>query len=500
MADRCACGRALITRPGDLEPTCAECRNLPDSCDCGPVRATRLAKARHALPPPGEAAADPLPDEPWTELGYARRLREVYGSRLRYVKAWNRWLVWDGRRWAHDQTGQAQRWAKLTARMMTDVVLASDDQAMIRDYYPVARKGETSASVAAVLTLASTEPGIAVAHEDLDADPFLLNCANGTLDLRTGELCPHDPANLITKAARAAYDPDAPGTVFTAFLERVQPDPAMREFLARLLGHSLEGRVTEHILPIFHGTGANGKSTLVTAVVQALGDYAGPADADLLTARSFDAHPTGVADLCGIRLARIDEGDKGRHLGEGTVKRLTGGDRLKARRMREDFWSFDPSHTFLMLTNHKPAVTGTDEGIWRRIRLVPWDQSIPPDERDLSFGDRLVPELDHILTWLADGYADWRALGLGEPEAVSRATAEYRGESDALGRFLAERCMNHGQVRSSELFAEWQKWCADENEEAGSQTAFSAELVNRGYDKKRTETGAFWKGLGLSVS
>jgi putative DNA primase/helicase len=506
VTDPCSCGRPLLTFAGDFEPTCPECRCKPDSCGCDRIspaktaRAVTAPKGRHRqLPPPGAITDDPLPDEPWTQLGYAHRLVEVYGGQMRYVPAWKRWLVWDGRRWAHDQTGYAQRHAKLIARGMTDVVLASDDADMRRDCYPIAEKGETNAFVSGVLSLASTEPEIAVAHDDLDADPFLLNCANGTLDLRTNELRAHNPADLITKVTTAAYDPSCPGATFAAFLERVQPDARMRTFLARLIGHALEGRVTEHILPIFHGAGANGKSTLVTAVVAALGDYAGPADADLLTARSWDAHPTGVADLCGLRLARIDEGDKGRQLGEGTVKRLTGGDQLKARRMREDFWSFDPTHTFLMLTNHKPVVTGTDEGIWRRLRLVPWDVIIPAEERDLSFGDRLLPELDYVLTWLVTGYADWKAHGLDEPEAVSAATAAYRGESDALGRFLDERCMNHGEVRSSDLFAEWQKWCAEESEEPGSQTAFSNDLTNRGYDKRRTEIGAFWKGLGLNA-
>jgi putative DNA primase/helicase len=455
------------------------------------------AAGRIRLPPPGSASEDPLPDEPWTELGYAHRLAEVYRGQLRYVHTWKRWLVWDGRRWAHDLTGQVQRWAKLTARAMTDVVLASDDPAFIRDYYPVARKGETSACVTSVLNLASSAEGVATAHGDLDADPFLLNCANGTLDLRTGGLRAHNPADLLTKMTGAAYDPDAPCPVFTGFLEDVQPDAGMRAFLARLLGHALEGRVIEHILPIFYGEGANGKSTLVTAIVAALGDYGGPADPELLTARSFDAHPTGTADLCGLRLARIDETNQGRRLGEGTVKRLTGGDRIKARRMREDFWSFDPSHTFLMLTNHKPAITGTDEGIWRRVRLVPWGVVIPDEKRDGELGARLALELDAILAWLVAGHADWKANGLGEPEAVAEATAAYRTESDAIARFLDEKCMNHGQVRSSDLFAVWQKWCAAESEEPGSQTAFSNELTNRGYDKVRQNSGWFWQSLGL---
>jgi putative DNA primase/helicase len=493
VPETCACGGRATSG------VCWQCGEKTAGCQCPPAKAVKGAKGKHRnLPPPGEIAFDPLPDEPWTQLGYARRLVHVHGGQLRYVPAWKRWLVWDGTRWAHDQTGQAQRWAKLTARRMTDVVLSSDDPDTRRDLYPVAEKGETSAAVASVLSLASTESGIAIAHEALDADPFLLNCANGTLDLRTGSLRGHDPADLLTKMTSAAYDPDARCPAFSGFLARVQPDGGMRQFLARLLGHALEGRVTEHILPIFHGTGKNGKSTLTTAVVSALGDYAAPADADLLVARSFDAHPTGVADLCGLRLARIDEGNQGRRLGEGTVKRLTGGDRIKARRMREDFWWFDPTHTFLMLTNHKPVITGTDEGIWRRIRLVPWGVVIPEEEQDKTLGDRLALEMDAILAWLVAGYADWKANGMGEPEAVSLATAAYRDESDAIARFLAEKCMGHGMVRSADLFAAWQKWCATESEEPGTQTAFSNELTERGYDKERKGAGMFWQGLSLT--
>jgi putative DNA primase/helicase len=444
-------------------------------------------------------AADPVPGEPRSELGYARRLVAVYGGRLRYVPAWRRWLVWDGQRWAQDATGQAARWMKAIARRLTCDALTIEDAKERQAALNLARKGESSAGISGALTLASTEAGIVVTPDDLDADPFLLNCANGVVDLRTGGLLPHDPAMLLTKMTRAAYDPAAAGPEFAKFLDRVQPDPAMRGYLARLLGHALEGRVVSHVLPIFHGEGGNGKSTLVDAVMAALGDYADAADAGLLTARTFDAHPTGVADLCGLRLAVLHETDAGRRLAEGTVKRLTGGDRLKARRMREDFWSFDPSHTFVMLTNHKPIVTGTDEGIWRRLQLVPWDVVIPAADRDEELPGKLTAELEAVLAWLVDGYRDWRVSGLGEPEQVTTATAAYRAESDALGTFLAQRCITGPgfTARSSELFARWSQWCAAESEEAGTQTAFSLALTNRGFDKKPTAVGNVWKGLGI---
>jgi putative DNA primase/helicase len=251
------------------------------------------------------------------------------------------------------------------------------------------------------------------------------------------------------------------------------------------------------------GTAAGGRTTRPgrrSGGPRSLGDYADAADPELLTAKTFDAHPTGTADLFGLRLAVLHESDHGRRLAEGTVKRLTGGDRVKARRMREDFWHFEPSHTFLMLTNHKPVVGGTDEGIWRRLRLVPWDVVVPKEERDEHLGDRLALELDAVLAWLAAGYRDWQENDLGDPEAVLTATASYRDESDALKRFIDDRCLtgSYYHVRSSELFSAWCRWCDAEGEEHGTQTAFSTALTNRGCDKKHTEAGNIWKGIGLA--
>jgi putative DNA primase/helicase len=450
---------------------------------------------RRTPAPSGAIDTDPAPDEPLTDLGYARRLIRVYGDRLRYVPAWRRWLIWDGCRWQPDATGQPARWMKAIVRLVTAAALDSGDDDMIRN----SLRGESAHAVSGALNLASTEPGIAVAHDQLDADPYLLNCANGTLDLRTGELRPHDPADLLTKVTRAAYRPGARSKAWSAFLATVQPDSAVRDYLGRLFGHSLEGRVAEHVLPICYGPGANGKSTFLNAVMFALGDYAAPADPELLTARDWTAHPTGTADLFGLRLAVLHETDHGRRLAEGTVKRLTGGDPVKARRMREDFWWFTPTHTFALQTNHKPLITGTDEGIWRRIRLIPWNVIIPAEDRDLNLGDRLALEADPILAWLAGGYRAWRTQGLADPEQVTAATGAYHDESDALSRFIDQRCITgpHFTARSAELFAAWSKWCAEEGVEHGTQTAFSLALVDRGFDKQPTRTGKVWSGIGL---
>lgn len=470
---------------------------MTDNDNVVPLTGAGIAN-KHVPPPP---KFDPMPEEPWTEYGYARRLIHVYSDRLRYVPAWRRWLVWDGTRWSPDGTGQAARWAKTIARLITTDARAIGDEKERKAAVSTARRGESSAGISGALTLAGTEDEVTVAPEDLDRDPFLVNCPNGTLDLRTGQLRDHDPADLLTKITGAAYRPDAVSDTWTGFLEQVQPEAAMRSYLARLFGHALEGRVIEHLLAICHGEGANGKGTFINAVLAALGDYADAADPELLTARTFDAHPTGTADLFGLRLAVLHEGDAGRRLAEGTVKRLTGGDRLKARRMREDFWHFAPSHTFVMLTNHKPLVVGTDEGIWRRLRLVPWPYVVPAADRDEHLGDRLTLDADAVLTWLVAGYLDWHEHGLGEPDTVVQATKAFRGESDALGRFIDEQCLVAAgfRTRSSELYGAWCKWCATEGEEAGTNKAFTDGLTNRGYDPpKKASVGMVWQRIGLA--
>ncbi|MCW2903376.1 MAG: hypothetical protein JWO67_5641, partial [Streptosporangiaceae bacterium] len=309
--------------------------------------------------PPDEPPArprldrDPLPHEPLTDLGNARRLVAVYGSRLRYVGSWRRWLAWDGRVWAEDVTGEAHRCAKAIGRALQIEATGLEPGDARKAYRKAADRAESAAGVAATLALAATEPEIAIRHEQLDADPWLLNVANGILDLRDRRLSPHDPAQLLTRITTAAYEPDAAREAFDGFLARIQPDPGMRSFLSRLLGHALLGKVVEQVMPVLHGAGANGKSVLVETVLSALGDYGATGDPALLT-DTGNPHPTGVADLFGRRLVAIHETDAGRRLAEGTVKRLTGETRVKARRMREDFWEFQASHTLLMITNHRP--------------------------------------------------------------------------------------------------------------------------------------------------
>jgi putative DNA primase/helicase len=401
--------------------------------------------------------------------------------------------------WSDDTTGEAHRCAKAIGRALQHEAAGRDPGDARKAYRKAADRAESAAGVAAMLTLAATEPEVAIRHEQLDADPWLLNVANGVLDLRDRRLTPHDPARLLTRITAAAYDTDAARPTFDEFLTRIQPDPAMRAFLARLLGHALLGKVVEQVMPVLHGAGANGKSVLVETVLSALGDYGATGDPALLT-DTGNPHPTGVADLFGRRLVAVHETDAGRRLAEGTVKRLTGETRVKARRMREDFWEFSASHTLLMVTNHRPVIRGDDEGIWRRLRLVPFDVVIPEAERDTRLGDRLLLEQSGVLTWLVDGYTAWTVDGLAVPDHVRDATSAYRAESDHLGQWIGDCCLTgpHYWAPARDLYQSWTTWARAEGLDPGTQNAFGRALADRGYDRAKSGT-VRWTGLALAA-
>lgn len=371
------------------------------------------------------------------QLRVAYRVAGAYADRLLHVGNVG-WHVWDGTRWARDERGDAQKavFATLKAALVEAVDLSARDREAL---HADVRRCETSAGVAGVLQLASALEPFAAIVGDLDADPHVLNTATGSLDLRTADVRAHDPEDRITKVCGTGYDPDAIAPAWEAFLAQALPDAQVREFLRRLVGLSLVGKSIEHILPLLTGTGRNGKGTFVRTMSAALGDYAIEAEPELFLARDR-AHPTGQLDLRGVRLATCQETDEGKRLAVATVKRLTGGDTIRARAMRQDFVQFEPSHLPMMITNHLPKVPADDPALWARLLVVPWDVSFLGRE-DTGLGDRLALELPGVLRWAVDGYRDYQQRGLDPPEAVKVATDRYRVSSDALAQFIADRCL-----------------------------------------------------------
>lgn len=423
---------------------------------------------------------------------FAYRLAKAYANRLMFVHGIG-WFAWDGTRWGEDDRGEATRAVLDILRSALGESL--DDKALRGDV----RKCESAAGISGVLQIASALEPFACTVNDLDADPYLVNVANGTLDLRTMQLSSHAPADRITKVTRAAYHPDAAAPAWEAFLARVLPDEDVRSFLQRYVGHGLAGRVSEHVLAILTGTGRNGKGVFYGAVGHALGDYASIAEPDLFMHRE-NAHPTGEMDLLGVRWVVVSESDRGRRLAEATVKRLTGGDRIRARRMRQDFVEFAPSHTAALVTNHLPRVSGDDPAIWARIRVVPFEVVIPPEERDPYLGEKLEIEADGILGWAVQGWLDYQAQGLAAPAAVVTATDAYQADSDAIGRFLTECCLlnPHMFVTVGDLYERWVRWSAEDGAEPIGKKAFGEAMDKRGHPAHRGTGGArVRRGIGL---
>lgn len=425
------------------------------------------------------------------QVRMAYRLARSHVDRLLHVHGIG-WHYYDGTRWAEDLRGHARR---AVLDVLSEALAESVGDKQLRA--DVARC-ESDAGISGVLGIASALVEFAATIDDLDADPYLLNCANGTLDLRTGELRPHDPRDRLGKVAAAAYRPEVDGSVWAAFLAQVLPDADERGYLQRVIGQALYGRVTEHLFPVLTGTGANGKSTMYGAVTTALGDYATVIDPSLLMAQRSDRSPgPELMELLGARLVIGSETEDGRNLDEATMKRLTGGDPLTARRLYREPVTWVPTHQIVYVTNHLPTVKGNDPAVWRRVRVVPFGVVVPPEARDPNLPETLILHADAILSWAVDGYRDWTSGGMREPASVLTATRAYQAESDAVARFIADECETSPYVHATtrELYGTWQRWAASDGAEQMSERAFSGELARLGYESRKTRNGKTWAGL-----
>ena len=326
---------------------------------------------------------------PHTDVGNAQRLVKRHGRDMRYCHHWKTWLVWDGRRWKVDDTGAVMRRAKETAQAIyleASALSAQAAQELDKESRrPIAeranrllswaRRSENVHRIDAMVKLAQSEPGIPVLLNQLDADQWLLNCETGTIDLRRGQLREHCREDLITKLAPVKFDPDAACPMFDRFLAHIMAeDDDFISFLQLVIGYSLTGDVSEQVLIILYGSGANGKSTFLNTLMGMLGDYAMKASPDLLM--KLESHPTEKTDLFGKRFVAAIETEEGRKLAEVFVKEVTGGDPIRARRMRENFWQFSPTHKLFLATNHKPNIKDNGHAMWRRLRLVPFNGGI----------------------------------------------------------------------------------------------------------------------------
>ncbi len=466
---------------------------------------------------PDHGAVLPSAEEHLTDMGNAARLARMHGADLRYTVG-RGWFVWVGSHWGVDRLGEVQRRAKAVALsyyadaadgfqtaareaeiLQAEAATLSPEETEKREIrikaatarataaQKWAKASQASARIDAMISLARSECIIAVEDKDFDRYPWLLNVENGTIDLRTGDLRPHDRAELLTIHIPVVYDPNADCPLWYTFLDRVQAGNGdLVAYLQRLVGYCLTGDVSDQALYFLYGGGANGKSTFINTVMALLGGYAGLTAPDLLVVGQ-DRHPTELADLQGRRLMASIEVEDGRRMAEGLVKQLTGGDTIKARLMRQDFFDFQPTHKLWLVANHKPAIRGTDWAIWRRIRLIPFTITIPEDERDMQMGDKLRAELPGILNWAIRGCLMWQARGMNVPSSVGAATAAYRSESDILGAFLDECTVQapDAEVQASALYKAYSAWCNESGNHAVNQMRFGNALTERGFEKDK---------------
>jgi putative DNA primase/helicase len=458
-----------------------------------------VTKAKDSWPAPDatdatDESAVPYDDVHRGQVRLAYRLADEYDAKLMHVNGIG-WHAYNGHQWQEDQRGLATR--AVIDVMRQALADSLDDRGLDKDV----RKCESANGMRGILDIAAALEPFAAIAADLDADPYLLNTANGTLDLRSLELRPHSPADRITKQTRAAFTDTGSGNEWQTFLTEILPDKSVRGFLQRLIGSSLLGEVREHVLPILTGTGANGKSVLISTLSFALGDYASTAEPDLFMHRD-NAHPTGLMDLMGRRLVSVSETDRDRRLAEATMKRLVGGDAIKARRMRQDFVEFDPSHTLLLVTNHLPKVRGDDPAIWRRICVIPFDVVIPEAQRNPMLSQQLQLQADAILAWAVQGWRDYQSQGLNIPEAVKVATDAYQRDSDAVARFIDECCLinPHMHATTSALHERYCSWSQQDGAEPMSLKALGQAIDRAGLPAMKVNGQRIRRGIGLQSS
>ncbi len=417
-----------------------------------------------------------------TDLGNAERLIHRHGRDVRYCHAWKSWLIWDGQRWILDKSARIKQLGKDVVRSIYAETKQASDSTERRDIANHAMKSESNRSLTAIVSLAESE--VPISPDQLDQDPWLFNCLNGTLDLRTGRLQAHRRKDYITKIAPVAYNPDAPHPVWNAFLERVlDGDQELITFMQRAIGYSLTGITDEQCLFILHGFGANGKTTFLQAISEVMAEYAMQTPTETLLVKSKGAISNDVARLKGARFVTASEAEAEQRLAENLIKQMTGGDTISARFLHQEFFDFKPTHKLFLGTNHKPVIKGTDHAIWRRIRLIPFEVTISEAERDPKMTEKLLTETEGILAWAVEGCRQWYTEGLGIPPAVKKATEGYRSEMDMIAQFVEERCQVEEKltITSHDLYQAFKDWCEQNGEQPVSKKLINLRLKEIGF-------------------
>ena len=444
-----------------------------------------------------------------TDMGNAERLITGSDGKIKYSIS-RGWYAWEDRYWIPDESIVRRLYHERVVKNLYAEIEASyaeSDSELTKALTDWAKKSESTRVMKSSLEMAACMPKIAVTPCEFDKDPWLFCCNNGTLDLRTSELKPHDPKDLITRISNADYDPAAKCPTWERFLEDIFVDQKLIEYIQLAVGYSLTGSTREQCMFIMYGTGQNGKSVFMNILNAITGGYSmeTPPETLMRGRDSSGNQPTNdVARLSGARLVSANETEEGQCLAESKIKAMTGDDLIIARFLHKEFFEFRPQFKIWIRTNHMPKIRGTDDGIWRRIKRIPFKVSIPPEKRDPELTKKLMAELPGILNWAVDGCRLWQLCGLQEPDLVSMATADYRSSQDLIGQFLEDSCevcpsKTSGITKAKDLYKAYCDWCEEAGERPMPHRVLSIKLSERGFAKRRAFKAGLvvWDGIKL---
>jgi putative DNA primase/helicase len=436
-----------------------------------------------------------------TEYGNGERLVDAHGPDLHWLPTLKAWVVWDGGRWARDESCEVERRAKQVVREMWRQVADIEETDFRNLLKKWALQSEAIGKVRAMIEHARSEPGVAVAFAQFDARPMLFNVANGTLELTTQDFREHARADLLTKRSAVSYDPGATCPRWEQFLGEIfDGDADLVRYVQRAVGYTLTGDTREQCLHLMHGTGSNGKTTFLEVLTDLFGDYGTQADfATFLESKRDGGIRNDIARLAGARLVRSSEVGEGKRLNESMVKTLTGTDTISARFLYTEAFEFRPIFKLWLAVNDKPVIRGTDFAIWRRVRLLPFLVSFTGSAKDDTLRDALRRELPGILNWCLRGTAAWFEEGLKPPAVVTLFTEQYRAESDVLGHFIDECCHleSGSKTSATELYSTYKRWAEEGKEYVWSQTVFGRRLEVRGHATVKSDGRIYRRGLVL---
>ena len=457
--------------------------------------------ATDKIPVP-EALDSPTRVNPRNDSERAQRFVKLFADELRYVHAWEKWLLWNGSRWVVDVDGAVFRKAQqLPPLLMVEASELEDVEKRNKAWGQAIRAGD-KAKIEAMVSLARHDMGASPTL--FDSDPMLLGVSNGVVDLRNGAFRNARKEDYIIKQAGTAYDLGASSPAWDRFLLRIfDGDSELVSFIQRAIGYSLTGCISEQCLFFLFGTGSNGKSTLAECLQDLFGDYALKTASSLYTLDKHGKEPAdAIARLVGKRFVTGSETEEGDDLAESRVKDITGGDTLTGRELYCPAFNFKPSHKLWIYGNHRPNVRGNDHGIWRRLKLVPFRVQISESEKDPDMAKKLRAEGPGILNWAIKGCLDWQRQGLGEARAVLEATADYREDEDELGEFINERCRHEGEVERTTLYRAYTHWAeARGNRFLPKQTTFSKRIGERsGIKPRKSGNVRYWTGISVRTS